>query len=72
MSQEIGIVPPPGRTCAEAVERYLATCARSDEIVRSSRPEGGVEGPVHVVEETGRHAGQADILRELIDGATHD
>ena len=43
MSQEIGIVPPPGRTCAEAVERYLATCARSDEIVRSSRTEGGVE-----------------------------
>jgi len=25
---------------------------------------------VHMVEETGRHAGQADILREQIDGAT--
>lgn len=25
---------------------------------------------VHMVEETGRHAGHADILRELIDGAT--
>jgi len=24
----------------------------------------------HMIEETGRHAGQADILRELIDGAT--
>ena len=25
---------------------------------------------VHMIEETGRHAGHADILRELIDGAT--
>lgn len=25
---------------------------------------------VHLIEETGRHAGHADILRELIDGAT--
>lgn len=25
---------------------------------------------VHLVEETGRHAGHADILRELVDGAT--
>jgi uncharacterized damage-inducible protein DinB len=25
---------------------------------------------IHMVEETARHAGQADILRELIDGAT--
>ena len=26
----------------------------------------------HMVEETGRHAGHADILRELIDGSTVD
>ena len=25
---------------------------------------------VHMIEETGRHAGHADILRELIDGST--
>ena len=25
---------------------------------------------VHMIEETGRHAGHADILRELIDGKT--
>ena len=25
---------------------------------------------VHMIEETARHAGHADILRELIDGAT--
>lgn len=27
-------------------------------------------GLVHMIEETGRHAGQADILREMIDGTT--
>lgn len=27
-------------------------------------------GLTHMIEETGRHAGHADILRELIDGAT--
>ena len=27
-------------------------------------------GLAHMIEETGRHAGHADILRELIDGAT--
>ena len=27
---------------------------------------------VHMIEETARHAGHADILRELIDGATGD
>jgi hypothetical protein len=25
---------------------------------------------VHMIEETGRHAGHADIIRELIDGST--
>jgi hypothetical protein len=27
---------------------------------------------IHMVEEVARHAGQMDILRELIDGATGD
>ena len=27
---------------------------------------------VHMIEETARHAGHADILRELIDGSTGD
>jgi Protein of unknown function (DUF664) len=27
---------------------------------------------IHMVEETARHAGHADIVRELIDGATGD
>ena len=28
--------------------------------------------PIHMVEETARHAGHADILRELLDGAAGD
>ena len=40
------------------------------------RPSEGSSGPrlpwhlVHAIEETGRHAGQMDITRERIDGAT--
>ena len=86
VDRDAAFTPPAGRTAAQVAERYLATCARSDEIVRASHPEAlsarpnpGEDGLdalrsvlVHMVEETGRHAGQADILRELIDGATHD
>ena len=42
-------------------------------------PVGGYDAPVslrwilvHMIEETARHAGHADILRELIDGSTGD
>jgi uncharacterized damage-inducible protein DinB len=64
------------------VARYRDACARSNEIARAA---GSLEdrspGPhrpgmtlrwilVHMVEETARHAGHADILRELIDGRT--
>ena len=41
--------------------------------VRSLREHGPAPSlrwvPVHLVEETARHAGHADILREQIDGA---
>lgn len=68
---------------ADAVEFYRSTWARVDEVVASTasldepcaRP--GPEGQVtlrwvlmHLLEETARHAGHADILRELIDGET--
>ena len=70
-------------TVGEAVERYRVTWARVDAIVDAapSLDEGcrdvGDEAPVnlrwvlmHLLEETARHAGHADILRELIDGET--
>ncbi|MGW4892324.1 DinB family protein [Kitasatospora sp. NPDC004240] len=77
-------VPSPGDETAEgAVAAYRAAIARADEViavnpdldrpgVRSLRP--GAEAPsmrwvlVHMIEETGRHAGHADILREQLDG----
>jgi hypothetical protein len=40
---------------------------------RSARPQAAPTMRwilVHMIEETGRHAGHADILREQIDGAT--
>ncbi|WP_242905140.1 DinB family protein [Actinomadura terrae] len=61
----------------EAVERANAVldgCADLDAPV--PRPQAGRPAPsvrwalAHMIEETGRHAGHADILRELIDGAT--
>ena len=73
----------PEDTLAGIVAGYRAACARSDEIIagcddldtRAARPLTLPEEPtlrwvlVHMVEETGRHAGHADILRELTDGS---
>jgi Protein of unknown function (DUF664) len=65
-----------------AIAGYRATWARSDAIVAAASldditSETGAESPVnlrwvlmHLLEETARHAGHADILRELIDGSS--
>lgn len=68
-------------TLAAAVEHYRATWTRVDAIVDVAPDlevmcaNVGNESPVnlrwvlmHLLEETARHAGHADILRELIDG----
>jgi hypothetical protein len=70
----------PGDTVADVVERYRATVQRAndalDRCTDLAEPVPGRDSPsvrwalTHMVEETGRHAGHADILRELIDGAT--
>jgi hypothetical protein len=73
----------PGDTLAAAVDDYRATWARADAIVAAAPDlEGlcrnvGEESPVnlrwvlmHLLEETARHAGHADIVRELLDGTT--
>jgi hypothetical protein len=69
-------------TVADAIETYRATWARVDTIVAESSldtpcHDTGAESPVnlrwvlmHLLEETARHAGHADILRELVDGQT--
>jgi uncharacterized damage-inducible protein DinB len=74
-----------GVTRAQVVAAYREAYARSNEIVRacpdlstmSKIPNPGEESTVslrritaHMLEETARHAGHADILREQIDGAT--
>ncbi|MFG2908552.1 DinB family protein [Kitasatospora sp. NPDC048286] len=71
-----------GRPLAELLAEYEAQCARSDEIVAAASLDdvgqhtgyrsGGANLRwmlIHLVEETGRHAGHADIVRELLDGA---
>ncbi|NUT49737.1 MAG: DinB family protein [Saccharothrix sp.] len=65
---------------------YRAQCERSDEVLAtrplSTRPLGHHPGPfgaeitdlrrvvLHMIEETARHAGHLDAVRELLDGAT--
>ncbi|MEU8901624.1 DinB family protein [Nocardia sp. NPDC048505] len=65
---------------AEVVARYWRTVRAADEILDGctdlaaplpDRSEPSVRWALtHMIEETGRHAGHADILRELIDGRT--
>ena len=64
------------------VSAYLRECRRSREIegraesldVTFEHPRGGTYDLrwilMHLIEETARHNGHADIIRELIDGAT--
>ena len=68
----------------ELRRRYEQACARSREVAAAAtgldqlsvRPRGsGVHFDLrwmllHLIEETARHAGHADLLREAIDGAT--
>lgn len=67
----------------DIVRGYLAACGRSRDAVadapleahalRSSHAQYTLRWiVVHMIEETARHAGQADILRELTDGASGD
>lgn len=61
------------RATGEANQRIAACTELTDAL---PVPRGRKHAPslrwalVHMIEETGRHAGQADILRELIDGTT--
>jgi uncharacterized damage-inducible protein DinB len=78
---------PVDATRDEVVAASREACARSDAIVRAcpdlstmakiANPGEDEKDPLrvimaHMIEETARHAGQADILREQIDGVTND
>jgi hypothetical protein len=72
--------PQPGAQLAAAVDFYRSTWARVDAVAfaapldqlcrrADSEPPVSLRWVVmHMLEETARHAGHADILRELIDG----
>ncbi|WP_131738652.1 DinB family protein [Actinomadura roseirufa] len=74
----------PSDTVTDVVTRYREAVRRADEVLDGCadlgaplpRPRPGRPAPsvrwalAHMIEETGRHAGHADIIRELIDGAT--
>lgn len=75
----------PEDGAGDVVGRYREAVRRANEVLDGCadlgapvpRPRaGGRPAPsvrwalAHMIEETGRHAGHADILRELIDGAT--
>lgn len=76
--------PTPEDTIESVVASYRDAVSRANEIIdgcedlelpaaRSARPQPAPSMRwilVHMIEETGRHAGHADILREQIDGAT--
>ena len=71
-----------GDTVVGCIDIYSATWARVDAVVSAASLDDacrnvGDESMVnlrwvlmHLLEETARHAGHADILRELVDGAT--
>lgn len=70
----------PSDGAATIVARYRETVAHTNEVLDGCTDLAarvlGRRGPsvrwalAHMIEETGRHAGHADILRELIDGTT--
>ncbi|MCK2217076.1 DinB family protein [Actinomadura sp. ATCC 31491] len=73
----------PADSVADVLARYREAVALANEVLDRCadldapvpRPGPGSAPTVrwaltHLIEETGRHAGHADILRELIDGAT--
>lgn len=70
-----------GESVQDIVELYRQECDKSRAIIDeipspdSTVPHGDEEIStrrvlIHMVEETARHAGHADILREMIDGST--
>ena len=71
-----------GETVDDVISLYVEAVARSNELVAeaqmddlSARSRGGEQFALrwivaHMIEETARHAGHADIIRELIDGTT--
>lgn len=79
---DFGMAVPPERSAADVLADYHAAVADSDAVIAGLDFDSRTALPVddeprtlrwvvaHVTAETARHAGHADILRELIDGTT--
>jgi uncharacterized damage-inducible protein DinB len=74
--------PGPDDTLEDALAAYRAEIAHADEILAAHELDEAVQDGdhlvnlrwimVHMIEETARHAGHADVLRELTDGVVDD
>lgn len=74
-----GFEPTPGETPSQLVDDYVAECARSNQVIAGHDLDETARGSdldfdlryavVHLVEETARHCGHLDLLREAIDGS---
>ncbi|NUT12028.1 MAG: DUF664 domain-containing protein, partial [Nonomuraea sp.] len=73
----------PGETTADVLDFYARARASSDEVIEKfgledlGTNERGERVTlrwvlIHMIEETARHVGHMDIVRELIDGASGD
>jgi Protein of unknown function (DUF664) len=73
----------PGETTAEIIEFYKQSWAAADAVIAEvGIEETGVSWDgndvsmrwvlIHMIEETARHAGHMDVVRELIDGKSGD
>jgi uncharacterized damage-inducible protein DinB len=71
----------PDDTADMLVGRYLRTCERARAVVASGRLDDVVRTPwnadvnlrailLHMIQETARHNGHADVIRETLDGVT--
>jgi hypothetical protein len=67
-----GFVLGPHETLGDALARYDEVAAETERVVWAFDERGRAVPWVllHVIEETARHAGHADIVREAVDGAT--
>jgi Protein of unknown function (DUF664) len=69
-----------GDTLAQIVSAYIDECERSRQAIKDADMDEPARGPdmaftlryalAHMIEETARHCGHLDLLRESIDGAT--
>ncbi|WP_439378620.1 DinB family protein [Amycolatopsis lexingtonensis] len=60
----------PGESVEDIIGAYRETAARVNARVAGADVADLRWTLTHLIEETGRHAGHVDILRELIDGST--